>query len=209
MVAFPPSFHRTPAEDRDYGRRFWRSTASGTAPPTIHQSVGEIERQVRQVNGASDLVIEADLRKGIQGGFLSNQRAPADPGVVVRFKRHGKPFAVPCDKFRSIEANLRAVALMLEASRLMERYGFEIFEEEFRGYAALPPGSGESYGVIFQDPPPHEVLAVAPDAPAEVVRAAWRVLAAKHHPDRGGDGEAFKRVTRARDALLKQQEATV
>lgn len=33
----------------------------------------------------------------------------------------------------------------------------------------------------------YRVLHVQPDAPAEVVRAAYRALMAKHHPDQGGD----------------------
>lgn len=35
----------------------------------------------------------------------------------------------------------------------------------------------------------YRVLHVQPDAPAEVVRAAYRALMARHHPDQGGDHE--------------------
>jgi hypothetical protein len=35
----------------------------------------------------------------------------------------------------------------------------------------------------------YRVLHVQPDAPVEVVRAAYRALMAKHHPDQGGDHE--------------------
>lgn len=35
----------------------------------------------------------------------------------------------------------------------------------------------------------YDVLKIALDAPAEVVRAAYRVFAARHHPDRAGTDE--------------------
>lgn len=35
----------------------------------------------------------------------------------------------------------------------------------------------------------YRLLHVQPDAPAEVVKAAYRVLISKHHPDQGGDHE--------------------
>jgi hypothetical protein len=35
----------------------------------------------------------------------------------------------------------------------------------------------------------YRVLHVQPDAPAEVVKAAYRVLISRHHPDQGGDHE--------------------
>jgi curved DNA-binding protein CbpA len=35
----------------------------------------------------------------------------------------------------------------------------------------------------------YHVLKIAPDAPVEVVRAAYRVFAARHHPDRAGTAE--------------------
>lgn len=51
--------------------------------------------------------------------------------------------------------------------------------------------------------PPHEVLGVAEDAPEGVVKAAARELKKQHHPDRGGDEQAFKRVVTAEQDLLE------
>jgi DnaJ-class molecular chaperone len=44
---------------------------------------------------------------------------------------------------------------------------------------------------------PHEVLFVTSNAPPEVVLAAYRALAKKHHPDHGGDEEKFKEIDAA------------
>ena len=43
----------------------------------------------------------------------------------------------------------------------------------------------------------HAILFVTEDAPEEVVTAAYRALAKKHHPDRGGDESEFIRIDEA------------
>ena len=48
---------------------------------------------------------------------------------------------------------------------------------------------------------PYEVLGVAKTAPDEEIKKAYRKLAIKHHPDKGGDPEQFKKVQGAYDIL--------
>ncbi|MGA0830687.1 MAG: DnaJ C-terminal domain-containing protein [Nitriliruptoraceae bacterium] len=47
----------------------------------------------------------------------------------------------------------------------------------------------------------YAVLGVAPDAPPEEVKRAYRRLAREHHPDAGGDEARFKEVAHAYDVL--------
>jgi len=48
----------------------------------------------------------------------------------------------------------------------------------------------------------YEVLGVSPDAPDEVIRAVYRALAAKYHPDRNpGDRDAELKLKRLNDAF--------
>ncbi|WP_457796307.1 J domain-containing protein [Methylocystis sp. S23] len=47
----------------------------------------------------------------------------------------------------------------------------------------------------------YEVLGVKEDAGAREINAAYRRLAKKHHPDKGGDPAAFQRVTEAYNVL--------
>jgi len=44
---------------------------------------------------------------------------------------------------------------------------------------------------------PYAALYVTEDAPDEVVQAAYRALAKKHHPDVGGDADSFRRIREA------------
>ena len=48
----------------------------------------------------------------------------------------------------------------------------------------------------------YEILGVARDADADAIKRAHRKLAKQHHPDRGGDPEAFKSVQQAYDVLI-------
>jgi DnaJ family protein A protein 2 len=50
---------------------------------------------------------------------------------------------------------------------------------------------------------PWEVLGVPRDSSEETVKKAYRKLAMKHHPDKGGDPEQFKRVQSAYDKITK------
>lgn len=45
------------------------------------------------------------------------------------------------------------------------------------------------------------LFGLAADATRETIRQRWRVLALRHHPDRGGDAEAFMRIRWAWECL--------
>ncbi len=49
------------------------------------------------------------------------------------------------------------------------------------------------------------ILGVAPGAPAEVVRSAWRAAVRREHPDAGGDPDRFAVVTAAYELLQEAQ----
>ena len=48
-----------------------------------------------------------------------------------------------------------------------------------------------------------EILGLEPSATAEQVKKAFHKLAHIHHPDKGGDPEAFKELAHAYDTLRK------
>lgn len=51
----------------------------------------------------------------------------------------------------------------------------------------------------------HATLYVLPNAPKEVIRAAYRALAAIHHPDVGGDSERMIEINHAYAALCGER----
>lgn len=60
--------------------------------------------------------------------------------------------------------------------------------------------------VVRTPEPPQwaKVLYVQPDAPREVVEAAYRALSKKYHPDRGGNEALMKQLN---DAIVQAREA--
>ena len=52
----------------------------------------------------------------------------------------------------------------------------------------------------------YQVLGVSKDADASEIKKAYRKLASKHHPDKGGDADEFKKVQTAYDTLSDPQK---
>lgn len=46
-----------------------------------------------------------------------------------------------------------------------------------------------------------EIFGLPPDADAQTIKARWRQLSLEHHPDRGGDSNAYKKFSAAWTAL--------
>lgn len=111
---------------------------------------------------------------------------PAHPGVVVHLLGtvHGD-LPYPVRTFDAWQDNVRAVALALNAQRLVSRYGVARHGEQYAGFRALPSGEPR----------------VAP-ATAELERGrrlieehgSQRAALRATHPDHGGDPEDFRAV---------------
>ncbi|MEV1013889.1 MULTISPECIES: hypothetical protein [unclassified Micromonospora] len=147
---------------------------------------------------------EADLRRD---GMLRANAKVNFPGVKVSFESKHGPLTYATDEYAHWQANVRAVALSLQALRAVDRYGVSKSGEQYRGWNALPAGSPD--GQMTADDAAR-LLAGYADAgvtaervlsDAEVRRTAFRQASRRTHPDHGGDAEAFARVTAARDLL--------
>jgi DnaJ-class molecular chaperone len=53
---------------------------------------------------------------------------------------------------------------------------------------------------------PYDVLGIDIDASDKDIKIAYRKLAMKHHPDKGGDPEQFKQVSQAYETLSNSQK---
>lgn len=117
------------------------------------------------------------------------------PGVILSFTKviagRSLPLSFPCDTYHTWLANLRAIALALEALRKVDRYGVTQNAEQYTGFRALPPAG-----------PDHVDIATVEDAArflakfsaqrlsvldilgrAESFRDVYRDAAATLHPD--------------------------
>lgn len=145
-------------------------------------------RELKLLSGVR-AVVSGNL--AIRGdGFASgDQRTPSDPGIAARFLRKKADgwFVVAVDRYSTLSANMRAVALVVESLRTIERHGNAfLLAQAIEGFRALEPG---------------RVLALPAAAwwrrlglverPATVrdLRKAFRRF---KHPDHGGDDDVYR-----------------
>ena len=126
---------------------------------------------------------------------------------MVAFESKHGPLKYATDVFDHWHANLRAIALGLEALRKVERYGITQRGEQYTGFRTWNSGiempaaqmtelealeflrihAGWAYGPDYDDP--------------EDIDRAYRQAAKKLHPDAGGSTADFQRLQEARQLL--------
>jgi hypothetical protein len=177
-----PSGERTP----DYQRRSANFKASWT------RTMNLLDREVAQL-GARSIVLEAGFRESdIRNDGLPRASArPNDPAVIVDFESRYGPLRYGCDRFTTYEANLRAIALALEALRLVDRYGVTKRGEQYKGWIALEAHT------VSQEEAEQFLRAYGPGDLRTQYRAAAMVL----HPDKGGAPEQWAKLQNAKVVL--------
>jgi hypothetical protein len=174
-------------------------------PSTLDQLLHETELLGAGIVVAQVDVSDAELRRD---GMLRANARVGFPGVRVSFdSRHG-PLTYATDAYDTWRANVRAIALALEALRAVARYGVSSSGEQYRGWTAITAGNSGTMSAAAAarllaeegGATPAEVRA----DPAVRTRAYWRA-AQKHHPDHAGTGDRFAKLTEARDVLDRME----
>lgn len=181
---------------------------------TVHALLYEVERL-----GGDRVVlqVQADDRAMRRDGGIRADARVRDDGVVVSFDSRYGPLRYACDTFTAAwswqlpgwQANVRAIALGLEALRKVARYGIGQRGEQYTGWAALTAGAPTK---ITSSMDAATIIAKASDDPhlggfevlqqwAEYGPRYYRAAARASHPDHGGDAETFRLVQQARDYL--------
>lgn len=160
---------------------------------SISQGTERVLNVLEQMGFNKSVVVSSNLSLRNDGLPRSGQREPEDPGVAVYWGNGAKARCIAVDQYDRVADNLAAIAATLEAMRAIERHGgAAILERAFTGFTALPAPEQ-----------PWQTLGL-PDSHAtpEQIEDAYRRLAMKHHPDRGGDANEMARINTARDMLL-------
>jgi hypothetical protein len=120
----------------------------------------------------------------------------SDPGAAAWFKMEGQWVAFGVDRFPDVAGNIQAIHHIIEARRVELRYGgLAIVRQTFKSFIALPAPALKRW---------FEVLGVSENATPDQINAAYRRLAAEHHPDKGGSHNMMAELNTARDAGLKE-----
>ncbi len=186
-LAWPPHRPRTPSSRRKAG-----VFKADKRPITMAVAFGRLEDEVRRL-GAVYPLLSTNVELRLDGGPRSGQRAPADPGACVYFSLGGKPFALACDTYTTVEQNVAALAAHIDSTRAIERHGVASAAETLEAFVALP--APKTWW---------QVLELTPDATREQITAAFRRMAARAHPDQGGSDAAMAELNAARDAALRE-----
>ncbi len=175
--------------------------------------------------GAHEVVLVVETAVGNvsrrDGGIRADARVNSDYVEVYLPQSDVGPIRWTCGRFQNRgyrgylpawQSNVRAIALGMEALRKIDRYGIAGDGQQYRGWQAIGTGGpialgagmtrgeaarvlADAAGLDLDTAPQH--LAVDPDLAAQAYRKAARTL----HPDAGGDPEAFRLLTTARDLL--------
>jgi hypothetical protein len=198
LPAVWPTGQRTPASERQWSR--FKAPWSNT--------MELLERELRYLDAAEPVVIEAGYEPRhirLDGQPYANAR-PNDPAVVVSFGSRLGPLRYSCDAYHEHAANLRAIALTLEALRAVDRYGATKRAEQYRGFEALPPAaepgmSREEAEAFIRHAGAAELEDWDYGRRDPSLRDVYRRAAKRLHPDVGGDPEQWARLDRARQVV--------
>lgn len=180
----------------------WDSTLT-----LLHDETGHLDGEypiIIQID-----VTELDLR---QDGMLKSRASVGPfPGVIVSFRSRFGPLQYTSDAYEQRwsghlpgwQANVRAVALALEALRAVDRYGVSKRGEQYTGWKALPAGNGSGFGS------PDEALRwmrgqMTAKVGAHSIREPrdlYRGLAKLMHPDTGAPAGDWDKLDQARNLL--------
>jgi hypothetical protein len=167
--------------------------------------------------GATDVVIEAGYEPNQvrNDGWPYSNAKPEHTAVRVSFRKRGKvSMAFLCAGWNGVEYNVHMIGLTLERLRAVERYGCVQGEEQYKGWAQLPPGANEGRAPINA-----EEFATIEDAMRFLCRVSdgevlstlpadldlvYKAAAKRAHPDKPtGSGELMAKVNRARDYVAR------
>lgn len=158
--------------------------------------------------GANLVVVELDLTRADlrqDGEIRANARLQSGRVRVSLDTRHGA-MRYAADRYLGTyttrgasilawQANVRAVALTLQALRAVDRYGAVHSAEQYRGFMAIegPPAAFTSAEQALRW--------LDPDNAKPNIRSAYRAAARRLHPDVGGSREDWDRLEQARILL--------
>lgn len=183
-------------------RTAWHNRETARFETTFARARDEIVRQIELMVGRyamqqrdAGLILSTNVALRNDGLPLAGKKAPEDPGVAVYFTYKKRRVAFACDRWKTVEDNMQAIAKTIDALRGIARWGTgDMLEAAFKGFEALP-AQRKSW---------REVLGLSGTPTIAQVDASYRAAAMKAHPDRGGSDERMAALNEARDQAYKE-----
>lgn len=206
-LQWPVGWPRTSASRIRRAWKFGRPRSADDGQPsyvarsrwTVYAALEEVKRQLKLLGvDQRQIVFSSNMPQRLDGLPISKAAEPRDSGVAVYFVLKGEPHALACDRWDRVADNLRAIALHIDALRGMDRWGVGSLAQAFAGYGLkqlAEVGARKSWWEIlgFKEEPTE----------ATAVKAKFRELALKHHPDRRGNPNQMAEISAAYEEALK------
>lgn len=191
------------ASGRKEGRFSIKAYGSPSRSLSVMNGVNRVLEELDRMGyGRDDIVISTNVETRLDGLPRSDRGEPGDPGCAVYWRtRKGENKVMAIDIYDRVADNLAAVAATLEAMRAIERHGgAAILDRAFTGFTALPAPSAHAQRDWWL------VLQFDTRSPTrEEVKAAYRALASKYHPDKpGGSHNKMAELNAAQEAALME-----
>ena len=152
---------------------------------------------------AKNVAIQVDVERSdirLDGGLYAGTKLRS-PAIALSFDSKHGPLTYPCDTYSDWKANLRAIALALQALRAVDRYGVTAKGEQYTGWAKLPAPSSNGFATRGEATNFLRTI-IGSRVDQLAIDAALRECEFATHPDRGGNPEDFKKVQAARKVLI-------
>lgn len=158
----------------------------------------DLQRELKN-GGVRKIVLSSNLPSKASGLPYATYREPADPGVALWYvEAKGESRVIPCDCWKTVRDNLRAIGLCYASLRQIQRTGAsQLTNATLDVFRALPPAQN--------NPTPWEqILELRRPTTRRAIHDRFRHLSTTMHPDRGGDQDAFSKITAAYHQALKE-----
>lgn len=162
---------------------------------------------------ATSVVIQADCEATEirRDGHLRADARLRSPAVILSFCSPKGPLSFPCDTYVDWQDNVRAIALSLQSLRAVDRYGVTRGNEQYKGWAKLPPADEPKTPDVANIVDAVRIIAELAAVDQRTIRdsmdayrSAYRRAATMTHPDvNHGDSTKFVRVQQAAAILDK------
>lgn len=184
-LTWPPDEPRTPAQKKRFSSQFQVSR---------HRTESQLEAELKRFR-ATNIVLSYDRGRG--------GSQPKDTAVALYFDLPGdRKISICCDLYAKQDDNMRALYMVIESMRTIERYGGQhLSQKSFTGFTALPAPKNV-WSILGINKGAADPL--SPRLRREYVMEAFRDRAREGH-SKGYDMDELKQ---ARDEALKELGVT-
>jgi hypothetical protein len=172
--------------------------------------------EIEKIGGVPPVVLQIDVQEGDirRDGMVRANAKVGHPGVAVSFQSKFGPLRYATDAYEqrwsgdmpAWQANIRAIALALQALRAVDRYGVTRRGEQYQGWKAIAAPRASEFATADEAANWMRVYAAEElhlTVNGSSLGALYRAMAKLMHPDKGAPRADWDRLDEARRMLAE------